>query len=156
MYCFQRKYYDISAKEGILPTPVAKLWFCLLFLTQTELMYLWILLFSNYVPISACQCSKQCTLLESNATLFLVPPHSEEGNALVHIRPLSHTDCPMLAAGALACTGQITVVCVGMVVAAHPVAHALQVLPLPAPMGNASTGLWCSSSHASAVTSATI
>lgn len=100
------------------------------------------LLLINYVPILAYQHSKQCTLLESNVSLFLVsPPHSEEGNALVHIRPLSHTDCPMLAAGALACTGQITVVCVGMVVAAHPVAHALQVLPLSAPMGNASTGL---------------
>lgn len=51
--------------------------------------------------------------------------HRKEGSALVRIRPLSHTACPMPAAGALACTGPTTAVYVGMAVAAHPVVHAL-------------------------------
>lgn len=66
--------------------------------------------------------------------------HRKEGSALVPIRPLSHTDCPTPAAGALACTGPTTVGYVGMAVAAHPVVHALPAWPSSALMASASTG----------------
>lgn len=81
--------------------------------------------------------------------------YRKEGSALVPIRLLSPTVCPTLAAGALACTGPTTVVCVGTAAAAHPVARAPPVWPSPALTANASTGPWCSSSLANAATSAT-
>lgn len=93
MYCFHWKYYDISGKGGILPTLVAIIVvLSIVPLTQTELMYLWILLLSNYVPISACQCGKQCTLLESNVTLFLVSPPPQRGRkcSRTHKAPEPH------------------------------------------------------------------
>lgn len=82
--------------------------------------------------------------------------HRKEGSALVPIRPLSHIVCPTPAAGALACTGPTTVVYAGMAVAVRLAVHVRPAWPSPAPTANASTGPWCSSSPASAATSATI
>lgn len=105
------------------------------------------LCYVEYVASPLCLCE---------LTLSSFSVHRKEESALVPTRPRNRTVCPTPVAGALACTGLTTAACVGTAAAAHRVARVQPTWPSPAPTVNASTGLWCSSSRASAATSATI